>query len=139
VAASEGSEDATEVFAGWRSGRIGAKALKCRLKFLYTRELEEVIEQAVARCQGSTVTAQDLPQALWEQARVPVWSGEAIQFPLSGDAFRLPSGGIVLAEVEKSLIQQALEQSHQNKSRAALLLGLSRTQLRTRMRHYELE
>ena len=33
------------------------------------RELEEVIEQAVARCQGPTVTAQDLPQALREQSR----------------------------------------------------------------------
>jgi DNA-binding NtrC family response regulator len=41
--------------------------------------------------------------------------------------------------VEKSLIQQALDQSHQNKSHAAKLLGLSRTQLRTRMKHYGLE
>ena len=40
VAASEGSEDATEVFAGLRSGRIGAKMPFeipiHRLKFLYT-------------------------------------------------------------------------------------------------------
>jgi DNA-binding NtrC family response regulator len=93
-------------------------------------ELEKVIEQAVARCQGPTVTAQDLPQALREPSRAPAWSGEAIQ---------PPPGGIALAEVEKSLIQQALEQSHQNKSRAAILLGLTRTQLRTRMRHYGLE
>jgi Nif-specific regulatory protein len=47
------------------------------------RELEEVIERAVARCQGPTVTAQDLPQALWEQARVPVWSGGAFTLPHS--------------------------------------------------------
>ena len=94
------------------------------------RELEKVIEQAVAQCQGPTVTAQDLPQALREPSRAAVSSGEAIQ---------LPPGGIALAEVEKSFIQQALEQSQQNKSRAAQLLGLSRTQLRTRMRHYGLE
>jgi transcriptional regulator with PAS, ATPase and Fis domain len=93
-------------------------------------ELEKVIEQAVARCQGPTVTVQDLPQALREPSRAAVWSGKAIQFPPSD---------IALAEVEKSLIQQALEQSQQNKSRAAQLLGLSRTQLRTRMRHYGLE
>ena len=30
------------------------------------RELEEVIKQAIARCQGSTVTSQNLPQALRE-------------------------------------------------------------------------
>jgi two-component system response regulator AtoC len=93
------------------------------------RELENVIERAVILAQGTVVTAQDLP-SLREHLKAPV---------LSGDAFRLPPGGVVLAEVEKSLIQQALEQSHQNKSRAAILLGLSRTQLRTRMRHYGLE
>jgi Nif-specific regulatory protein len=93
------------------------------------RELENVLERAVILAQGTVVTAQDVP-ALREHLKAPV---------LSGDAFRLPSGGVVLAEVEKSLIQQALEQSHQNKSRAAILLGLSRTQLRTRMRHYGLE
>jgi Nif-specific regulatory protein len=93
------------------------------------RELENVLERAVILCQGTVVTAQDVP-SLREPLKAPV---------LSGDAFRLPTGGIVLAEVEKSLIQQALDQSHQNKSHAAKLLGLSRTQLRTRMRHYELE
>jgi Nif-specific regulatory protein len=93
------------------------------------RELENVIERAVILCQGTVVTAQDLP-SLREHLRAPV---------LSGDAFRLPPGGIVLADVEKGLIQQALEQSHQNKSHAAKLLHLSRTQLRTRMRHYGVE
>ncbi len=93
-------------------------------------ELEEVIEQAVARCQGPTVTAQDLPQALREPSRAPVSSGEAIT---------LPPGGIALAELEKQLIRQAIERAHGNYSQAAKLLGLSRTQLRTRMRHYGLE
>jgi Nif-specific regulatory protein len=93
------------------------------------RELENVLERAVILCQGTVVTAQDVP-SLHEPLKAPV---------LSGDAFRLPTGGIVLADVEKGLIQQALEQSHQNKSHAAKLLGLSRTQLRTRMRQYRLE
>jgi Nif-specific regulatory protein len=93
------------------------------------RELENVIERAVILCQGTMVTAQELP-SLREHLRTPA---------LSGDAFRLPPGGIVLAELEKEFIRQALEQTHQNKSHAAKLLGLSRTQLRTRMRHYGLE
>jgi two-component system response regulator PilR (NtrC family) len=58
---------------------------------------------------------------------------------LSGEAFRLPPGGIEMRELEKDLIRQALEQAHQNKSQAAKLLGLSRTQLRMRMRLYGLE
>jgi Nif-specific regulatory protein len=93
------------------------------------RELENVIERAVILCQGTVVTAQDLP-SLRENHRAPV---------LSADAFRLPAAGIVLADLEKDLIRQALEQTHQNKSLAARKLGLSRTQLRTRMRHYGLE
>jgi DNA-binding NtrC family response regulator len=94
------------------------------------RELAEVIEQAVARCQGPTVTAQDLPQSLWESSRTPVWRGEAT---------KLPPGGITMADLEKRFIQQALEQAHGNKSQAAKKLGLSRTELRTRMRWYGLE
>jgi Nif-specific regulatory protein len=93
------------------------------------RELENVIERAVILCQGTVVTAQDLP-SLREHLRMPV---------LSSDAFRLPPEGIDLWELEKDLIRQALERSHQNKSHAAKLLKLSRTQLRTRMRHYKLE
>ncbi len=94
------------------------------------RELEEVIEGAVARGQGPTVTVQDLPQALRERSRAP---------GSNGGTFRLPPGGIELRELEKDLIRQALEQAHQHKSHAAKLLGLSRTQLRARMRLYGLE
>jgi two-component system response regulator AtoC len=94
------------------------------------REPEEVIAGAVARGQGPTVSVQDLPQALREQSRAP---------GSNGDAFRLPPGGIDMRELEKDLIRQALEQAHQNKSQAAKLLRLSRTQLRARMRLYGLE
>jgi two-component system response regulator AtoC len=93
------------------------------------RELENVIERAVILCQGTVVTAQELP-SLRERYRTPV---------LGGESFRLPPDGIVLRELEKELIRQALERTQQNKSHAAKLVGLSRTQLRTRMRHYGLE
>ena len=94
------------------------------------RELENVIKRAVILCQGTTVTVQELPLALPEPLGGPAWSGEAIKLPL---------GGIALAELEKQLICQAMEQAHQNKSQAAKLLGLSRTQRRTRLKHYGLE
>jgi Nif-specific regulatory protein len=94
------------------------------------RELENVIERAVILCQGTVVTAPDLPLALRGHLRTPL---------LSSDAFRLPPGGISLRELEKELIRQALEQTHHNKSQAARKLELSRTQLRTRMRQYGLE
>ncbi|HJY83422.1 MAG TPA: sigma 54-interacting transcriptional regulator [Candidatus Binatia bacterium] len=95
------------------------------------RELENVMERAVILCQGPVVTGQDLPLSLLKQQR-------SVQ-PVSGEAFKLPPGGIALAELEKQLILQALKQANNNKVQAGKLLGLSRTQLRTRMQHYGLE
>jgi two-component system response regulator HydG len=94
------------------------------------RELENVIERAVILCQGKLVTPEELPLALRGQPRSPVWNSET---------FRLPPEGISLWELEKELMRQALDQAHHNKSQAAKLLGLSRTQLRTRLKHFGLE
>jgi len=94
------------------------------------QKLEAVMEEAVARCQGPTVTAQDLPLTLWESSRPPGWRGEATTWP---------PGGIARADLEKRLIQQALEQAHGNTSHAAKMLGLSPTELRTQMQQYGLE
>ncbi len=94
------------------------------------RELENVVERAVILARGNVVTVPDLPVSLRERPR---------GHPLSGEPLRLPASGLDLAEVEKQLILQALEQARYNKSKAGKLLGLSRTQLRTRMKNYGLE
>jgi transcriptional regulator with PAS, ATPase and Fis domain len=52
--------------------------------------------------------------------------------------WRIPPGGIVLEDVERQLIQSALEQSGHNKSKAARLLGLTRDTLRYRLEKYRL-
>jgi transcriptional regulator with GAF, ATPase, and Fis domain len=93
------------------------------------RELENVLERAVILCPGGWVTVQELPLALREGSQVPTGTGQG---------FRLPPAGLSLAGLEKQLICEALEQTQQNKSRASRLLGLSRTQLRTRMKQYGL-
>jgi len=93
------------------------------------RELENVLTRAVLLCPGTVVTARDVPPALREHQPGPSWRGEA---------FRLPPGGISLAGLEKQLIREALERTQYNKSQVGRLLGLSRTQLRTRMKHYRL-
>ena len=94
------------------------------------RELENVMERAVILCRGAVVTPQELSLLLREQPGAQSMSGESL---------RLPPGGIALADFEKNLIFQALEQAKYNKSKASKLLGLSRTQLRTRMKNYGLE
>lgn len=94
------------------------------------RELENVMERAVILCRGTVVTAQELSLSLRERPR---------RQPESGEALSLPPGGINLLDTEKQLILKALEQAKYNKSKTSKLLGLSRTQLRTRMKKHGLE
>ena len=56
--------------------------------------------------------------------------------PPEGGLFRLPSGGVVLEEVERDLIRQAIDQTEGNQTRAADLLGLTRDALRYRMKKF---
>ena len=51
--------------------------------------------------------------------------------------FQLPTQGIQLEEVELSLVRQAIERSRGNQTRAAELLGISRDQLRYRLKKLE--
>jgi DNA-binding protein Fis len=51
----------------------------------------------------------------------------------------LPSAGICLEDVERDLIEQALERTEGNKSAAARLLGLTRDTLRYRLERYGLD
>jgi DNA-binding NtrC family response regulator len=52
--------------------------------------------------------------------------------------FRIPQTGFSLEEHERTLLQQALERSQQNKSAAAKLLGLTRATLRYRLEKFGL-
>jgi len=55
-----------------------------------------------------------------------------------GSSFSLPSAGINLEQIEVDLIQQALQNSNGNKSRAARLLGLTRDTFLYRLKKYSL-
>ncbi len=51
--------------------------------------------------------------------------------------FQLPAQGLQLEDVELSLVRQAIARSHGNQTRAAELLGISRDQLRYRLKKLE--
>jgi DNA-binding NtrC family response regulator len=53
------------------------------------------------------------------------------QAPLSSDA--------TLLDLEKRAVQEALAKVHWNKSRAATLLGITRSQLYTRLKRFSLD
>jgi DNA-binding NtrC family response regulator len=96
------------------------------------REMENVIERAVALTDGSVIDMQDLPAQLGG-----VTDDNGI-FP----ALHIPEEGLDLtgtvAELEQTLIKQAMTKSNQVKARAAALLKINRTTLVEKMKRYDM-
>jgi len=103
------------------------------------RELRNVIERVMILEDGDVITPAYLPRGLTPEDKTT--SGLASKGQLAEDkktpGFRLPPGGVVLDEVEMSLVRQAMERSNGNQTRAAELLGISRDQLRYRIKKIE--
>ena len=97
------------------------------------RELRNVIERATLLEEGDTISARYLPTGLVRTASHGAAPGA------SSGMFQLPAEGISLEEVEMSFVRQALELSGGNQTRAAELLGITRDQLRYRMKKIEAE
>ncbi len=62
----------------------------------------------------------------------------ALKPGLTTAQFRLPPAGVVLEDVERQLLVQALERAHGNQTHAGHLLGLNRDQVRYRIEKYGL-
>ncbi len=77
------------------------------------RQLRNVVERLVLLADESGVGLDDLPEELASKEGAAAAGG-----------FRLPEGGIRWDDHERSLLEQALEQSGGNRARAARLLGL---------------
>jgi two-component system response regulator HydG/two-component system response regulator AtoC len=86
------------------------------------RELENVMERAVILCQYDAINVECLPK------KMKMFVQE--EYPEVRE-FNLP-------EIEKRTIVKALDKSSWNQSKAARLLGISRKQLRTKMKNLEL-
>jgi two-component system response regulator AtoC len=99
------------------------------------RELRNVIERAMILEDGDEISAKYLPRALSDDARALAGSvGDGVQ---PSNHFRLPAKGVSLDEVEMALVRQAIERSEGNQTKAAELLGISRDQLRYRLKKLE--
>jgi len=86
------------------------------------RELENMMERAVILCQYDTINVECLPKKMKTFAQE--------EYPEVRE-FNLP-------EIEKRTIIKALEKAFWNQSKAARLLGISRKQLRTKMKNLAL-
>jgi two-component system response regulator PilR (NtrC family) len=95
------------------------------------RELENILERAIALSDDNSITTQDLHLK-------PVTSNETAIEEITASA-STPVEPINLAGQERQSIKQALEQTRWNKTAAAKLLGLSLRQLRYRLQKLDIE
>jgi transcriptional regulator with GAF, ATPase, and Fis domain len=100
------------------------------------RELRNAVERALILCEGGLINPEHLP---WH-AEAPATA--ASPSPISPAALvpleSFPDQGVDLEAIERTLIDGALKRAGQNKSKAAKLLGLSRSKLYTRMERFGL-
>jgi transcriptional regulator with GAF, ATPase, and Fis domain len=96
------------------------------------RELRNAIERALLLCDGGLITREHLPSGSARPTAAANGNGSDTK-PL------LPPSGVDLAAVDRDLVGKALRQAKGNKSKAARLLGLTRSQLYTRLSKYQLE
>jgi two-component system response regulator AtoC len=94
------------------------------------RELRNVVERAMILAESGELTPAELP---------PEIAGGAPAGAAEPSRFQLPRGGIVLEDVEREFVRQALELTHGNQTRAARILGLTRDELRYRVKKFDLE
>ena len=93
------------------------------------RELRNVLERAVIVCEGSMVETKHLPPGFGQV--VPRTSGAASD----PNAVHL-SVGTTVEEAERRLILRTLEATHNNKTRAAEILGISLKTLHNKLKEY---
>lgn len=89
------------------------------------RELKNFCERMVILLNGKTIDVENLPLEMKVEQKVKI-----------ANPFTLPEGGVVLEQLEAQLIDQAMEKSHGNQSKAARLLGLTRSALLYRMKKH---
>ncbi|TYO98831.1 two component Fis family sigma54 specific transcriptional regulator [Geothermobacter ehrlichii] len=99
------------------------------------RELENVIERTVALTDGELIDYPDLPPAIAGKA--------SLDLAADAPSLRLPDEGLdmpaFIADIERSLIRDALDRADGVKARAAALLGINRTTLVEKIKRLELE
>jgi DNA-binding NtrC family response regulator len=99
------------------------------------RELRNVIERAMVFERG---------ERLGPRALVLDWEGGAegdgvtVAGGLPAESAGMPIGIVPLDELEREMVQRAMRATHDNQTRAAELLGVTRDQLRYRLKKFDL-
>jgi transcriptional regulator with GAF, ATPase, and Fis domain len=94
------------------------------------RELQNAIERGLITCEGTLVTAAHLAIPLPSEHTTP---------PGQPGPAQPAARSVDLEELERKAIVEALQRTHGYKARAAQLLGLTRFQLYSRLKRYQIE
>ncbi len=116
---------------GKKIRRIDDEALEMLKAYAWpgnVRELRNVIERSVLLGDGPVLTAEMLP---------PELHGAGI--PSAAQGFSMGPGGLDLETLERTLLLEALRRAEGNRSEAGRLLGLSRHQIRNRLKKFGVE
>ena len=91
------------------------------------RELRNTLERAVIICAGPTIEPKHLPPGFGKFVpRIPVQEANSIQLGV----------GTTVDEAERLLILKTLESTHNNKTKAAEILGISLKTLHNKLKEY---
>ena len=100
------------------------------------RELENILERAVALCEGDSIEAHDLQLPLSPDSRTQDFvQTNTVQTSTSNNS-ALPDA---LEKIERDTIQKALEACRYNKTKTAAHLGISFRALRYKLKKLEME
>jgi len=91
------------------------------------RELRNTLERAVIVCDGSVIEPRHLP---------PAFGANPMRFTQSDDDAIHLGVGTTVDEAERQLILMTLESTHNNKTRAAEILGISLKTLHNKLKEY---
>lgn len=131
---------------------ISKPAMKKILRFDWpgnVNELKNAIKSAVAMCRGTSIVIEDLPSDVAgvrpsrRNGTYQTWMlNEWIEDELKNYKKSTHKGSYysyIIAQVEKELIKQVLEQTNGKRIETAEILGITRNTLRTKMANYGLE
>ncbi len=103
------------------------------------RELRNAVERALILCEGGLINPEHLPwHAESTKSAPPPPPAAAVPLATEPAIGEFPAHGVDLEAMERTLIEGALKQAGHNRSKAAKLLGLSRSKLYTRMERFGL-
>ena len=101
------------------------------------RELDNIIQHAFAMGQGDLITVEDLPVHMHNLTPYfQLEAHEAVRPKLKGKTVEHPE--LLLSEVEKNTILKAFDKFGKNHTKAAQVLGVSRSTLWRKMKEYKI-